>query len=352
VPLAFSSGAPSSDVLGVQSRPQIYRVVPSLDDVGDADVLLTNVLFTAITLVLILVTASVFNQVMTENQSVVEGWLKGFMGPIQPFKDAFQSLTHRWVWLRTGGWILLILGLTVGVYGFLEPGFGFNEKSLVVVASLFIAAGMITYVSEGLEAAYARHYRQEAAVRIFPVAVVIALISVVVSRFSGFEPGVIYGFVGVAVLLRPSTMSSTETARTVYLPAIIILALSVLCWLAIGPLREAMADDGGSFLQHFFEGVMVAIFIGGIEGLFFNMLPVTFMDGDKIFKWNRLIWLLTMGIVTLLFWEVLLNDQRAYFDALKETTLQIALVMGGLCLGLTLGAWTFFKLRATRLQSA
>jgi hypothetical protein len=240
----------------------------------------------------------------------------------------------------------MVLGLTVIVYGFLEPGFGFNEKSLIVVGSLLIAAGLITYLTEGVEAAYAnRAYGQAAAVRIFPLAIVIAAVSVIVSRLSSIEPGVIYGFVGLAVFLRPSTMSDDEEARTVFLPAFVLLVMSVVAWLAITPLRDALNEGNDSFLIAFFEGVAVATFIGGLEGLFFNLLPLSFMDGEKIWRWNKVIWVMTMGIVTLLAWHVLLNDQREYFDSLQETTPMAALIVGGVCVALTITTWAYFRLR-------
>jgi hypothetical protein len=242
------------------------------------------------------------------------------------------------------GWIAVVLGLTVIVYGFLEPGFGLNQKSLILVAALMVSMGLMTYLTEGVEALLARErFGQSAAVRIFPMAVAIAILSVALARLGDFHPGVVYGFVGTAVLLGPSTMNEDDEAQTVLIPTLILLALSVVTWLLVTPLREA-AD---SSMAAFAEGVAVAIFVGGLEGLFFNMIPISFMDGEKIWRWNRLVWLILAGAVTFLFWQVLLNDERAYFDALQETTPAIALLIGGLCLGLSLGTWGFFKLRGS-----
>jgi hypothetical protein len=170
----------------------------------------------------------------------------------------------------------------------------------------------------------------------------VAVASVAVSRLGDFQPGVIYGFVGTAVFLRPPTLTTAQQAKMVFLPSLALLALSVGLWLGVTPLRE----DTGSTFAAFLEGICVAIFVAGIEGLFFNMIPVSFMDGEKLLRWNKAVWLAMAGGVTFVFWYVLLNDQRSYFDALKETTPVLALAMGGLCLGLTVTAWGVFKLRA------
>ena len=47
-------------------------------------------------------------------------------------------------------------------------------------------------------------------------------------------------------------------------------------------------------------------------------------------------------------WHILLNDQREYFDAIQETTPVMALLVGGICLVLSVATWTFFRFRPGR----
>jgi len=58
-----------------------------------------------------------------------------------------------------------------------------------------------------------------------------------------------------------------------------------------------------------------------------------------------------MGAVAFPFWHAPLNDERAYFETIQETTPAIALIVGGVCLGLTVGAWSFFRLKKKRVRS-
>jgi hypothetical protein len=311
-------------------------------------VALTNAIFTGLTLVLILLTATVFNQTLSENKDDIERLASRIARPLERALSwpaaVLGLLLGRSPRARDLGWLGAVAAVTVLVYGFLEPGFGLNQESLIVVLGLLVSAVAITYLTEGGETYLARtRWKQSAGVRIFPVAVLIAAVSVAVSRLGDFQPGVIYGFVGTAVFLRPSTMSEGQQAKMVLLPSVALLALSVTLWLAVTPLR----DDGSSTLAAFVEGVCIAIFVSGIEGLFFNMIPVSFMDGEKLLRWNKAVWLAMAGCVTFVFWHVLLNDQRSYFDALKETTPVLALALGGFCLGLTLLTWLVFRLRAS-----
>ena len=74
------------------------------------------------------------------------------------------------------------------------------------------------------------------------------------------------------------------------------------------------------------------------------------MDGQKVWRWNKIVWLLLAGTVTFLFWQVLLNDQFAYYDSIQQTTPAIALIVGCACLALSFGTWLFFKLKKQRLD--
>ena len=53
------------------------------------------------------------------------------------------------------------------------------------------------------------------------------------------------------------------------------------------------------------EGIAVGIFIGGLEGLFFQMVPIKWMDGHHLWSWNKLVWLGVTGITAFLFWHIL-----------------------------------------------
>jgi hypothetical protein len=115
----------------------------------------------------------------------------------------------------------------------------------------------------------------------------------------------------------------------------------------VWPIRS-FTGDSDAFLPIFVESIAVTIFVVGIQSLFFNMLPIAFMDGEKIWTWNKPIWLGMMSIATLLFWHVFLNQNGAYAAAFSNTGSRVALsvLFGGLALSVL--AWAFFALRARR----
>jgi hypothetical protein len=76
------------------------------------------------------------------------------------------------------------------------------------------------------------------------------------------------------------------------------------------------------------------------------------MDGATVFEWNRLVWVGLFGLVTFLFWHLLLNQEDAYLDALRQTRVAVALGLVVLYGALTLATWLFFKLRGRSPDAA
>jgi hypothetical protein len=243
---------------------------------------------------------------------------------------------------------LVVLGLAGLIYGFAEPGFGFNNKSLVLFLSLVLGVGAVTYTYSGGQALLTRRgFGLPAGVKLFPIAIGVALLSVFLSRVENFQPGIIYGFIASYVVLSETGLNRRQLGHTVLFPGAALLALCVIAWLLVVPFRD-LSQDSDSWLAGVPEGAAAAVFVGGLEGLFFNMIPLRFMDGHKLWEWSRLAWLAMAGVTAFLFWHVLLNTESAYFSALQETTPATALLLLGICLALTVSVWLFFRLRAGR----
>ena len=111
---------------------------------------------------------------------------------------------------------------------------------------------------------------------------------------------------------------------------------------------SALAETDGSWWLVVLQAALVTIFVAGIEGLFYAMIPITFMDGATVFEWNKVVWAGLFGLATFLFWHLLLNQNDAYLDALRHTRVAMALGLVLLYGAVTVGTWLFFKIRAVR----
>ncbi len=93
------------------------------------------------------------------------------------------------------------------------------------------------------------------------------------------------------------------------------------------------------------QTILAMIVIGGFETLFVSMIPLRFMDGAAVMSWSRPAWALTFGTVTFLWWQLLLNQDHAYVEAMEQTNVQVVLATVVVFMLTTGGLWSYFRFR-------
>jgi hypothetical protein len=93
------------------------------------------------------------------------------------------------------------------------------------------------------------------------------------------------------------------------------------------------------------------IVIGGLEGLFITMIPLTFLDGATVKDWSRLGWALVFGVVTFLWWHLLLNQDASYLGAFEQTNVRVVLATLGVFMLTTGGLWSYFRFRPATAEA-
>jgi hypothetical protein len=324
----------------------------------DLGVLGTNLLLTVVVVLTFGLTSSLFNSTIKSNRDEIDGWLSAGSRRTESLSDAgraFRMTLGEIPGARFMGRPLrigLILGVTGIVYGFLSPDFGLDASSLLLFASIVLGVGFVTFLTEGGGALLAsRRMRAPASVRVYVAAVAVAIVCVGLTRLMDFQPGILYGFVASSVIVGTVVLDRRQSATLVIVPSLGLLAASLVAWALIPSIRPLAETDGVWWLV-LVQAALVTIFVAGIEGLFYAMIPITFMDGATVFEWNKLVWAGLFGLATFLFWHLLLNQNDAYLDALRQTRVALALGLVLLYAAVTLGTWLFFRIRASRALAA
>jgi hypothetical protein len=331
-------------------RPEIVQKVPSPTDISTApDVVGTNIAFSVIAAIVLLLSSQLFNETIEENNAEIEGFLKKY---VRPFGAPFSSVRATWrsafasnPQASATAAILVVLGMTAVVYGFLEPGFTLDKDGILLVLSVAFAIGATTYAYSGMESRVTeRQYHLPSGVRVLPVALAIAIFSVVITRVIDFQPGVIYGFVASNLVLGVGELTAKQRGRAVFLSAGALLAVFGLAWALMIPTREWAKHDA-NVLAVLLESSSTLVVVSAIESLTFSLVPIEFTHGNKIWKWNRLAWAAMMIAAAFLFWHVLLVQDTAGFKSLKSDATLGGLIALAVCIGLTAGAWGYFRWR-------
>jgi hypothetical protein len=287
---------------------------------------------------------------MDANRDEIHGWWMRVFGRPVGFLDGLTASGASLSRLSGSGRlgsvvrVLAVLALLGFIYGFLSPDFGFNQQSVILFLSLIVGLGFLTYLSEGSMTRLARRrYHASASVKLYGTAVVVAVLAVVISRLMTFSPGLLYGFIASAVIVTPVALAKRDDATLVLVPAIGLIVVGVAAWVLLGPVRAAAA--GGAPGPALAESVLGMVEVGGLEGVFFMLLPLTFLDGAAVMAWSRAVWALVFGTVVFLWWQLLLNRDASYTAALEQTNVRIVLLTLGVWMLTTGLFWSYFRFR-------
>lgn len=320
----------------------------------DLDVILTNLVLTLLVVLLFGFSSAMFNGTLDENRDSIDAAMARVLRPVRraigPIAGLLRGVAHRMPQgpslsrlVRLGA----VLAATSVIYGFLSEDFALDLKGVLLLAALFVGLGLVTYLSEGIASQFAtRRLRAPASVELFGPAIVIATACVLFSRAIGFEPGLMYGFVASAVVMAPVALTPRQSAAGVIVPALVLLAASLACWVLLLPLRPAAEADGG-WLLVLLASIAAMVFLAGLEGIFYTMIPVAFLDGAVVYQWSRVGWGVLFGLATFLFFELVINQNGSYLDAFQNTNVVMALVLCGIFCLVTLGTWGYFKVRSS-----
>ncbi len=307
-------------------------------------VILTNLMLTLLLLLIFGVTSAVFNSTLESNRDTIEGWWRGVRERMARWGSWFTGSVP--VAVRVG-LLLVLIGV---VYGFLSPGFGFNRESAVLFFSLMAGLGGLTLVGEGGAAWFARRrLGLPAAVRVHTAALFAAIGCVIVTRALDFEPGIVYGFVASTAILAPTALDRAQSGRSAFYPTLALLGVGIAAWIGLGVVRSG---DGAGLGSELAEGMLAVLFVGGIEGVMYNMVPLTFMDGRAIVEWSRPAWLALFGVSTYLFFHLLINPSGEYGDAFGETGVVVVLALAAAYAAVTAITWSYFRFRTAEVATS
>ena len=244
-----------------------------------------------------------------------------------------------------------ILALAAAVYGIQEPGFGLNDQTLVLMAGFMGAFALQIYVYEGGQKLISERYGWPSAIKVFPAGLAIAVVCVLATKIEGLSPGLVYGFVAAHAFTGPANLTIEQDGKRVFYPGLALLALGAGAWFLVGPLRD-LANDSESLLATIPEAIAVGLFVSAVQSMFFQMIPIRFMDGHKILRWSKPAWLFMAVLTAFLFWHALLNADRDSIDAVGSTNTIAALVLVLICFLITSATYLFFRVRQNGREPA
>lgn len=177
----------------------------------------------------------------------------------------------------------LLTTIVAIIYGFVDPGFGFDPVSLRLVLSLGIAFFLLTFVASWLSGLIIRRlWGLSGVVALQPSVILFAVVGVVVARILDFSPGFL---VGVAIGLELIAASRRMSARAVLVQFLVIVGLSLAAWMVY-----SLFTPGADFAGMLVEDTLVAVTAEGLTGALIAIFPLQFMDGRELWLASKRLW--------------------------------------------------------------
>jgi len=232
--------------------------------------------------------ANLFNQTFEENYADIRAWWRRRFARLFGARKA-ETETTEVKSVRPRAFAAVVVGGAL-LGGLLDPGFGFNLRSVLTVVALALAICIGIAVPVLVTQAYyrARHTSARLQIRALPAGLAIAAACVFVSRVSGFQPGYLYGIVAGVVLGR--TLARREQAHLIILTTLAVIGVSVLAWIAWAGLNGSAEDANANDMLVLLDDALAAVFVAGLVGSVIGMLPLRFLPGHVLKSWSLRAW--------------------------------------------------------------
>jgi hypothetical protein len=259
--------------------------------------------------------------------------------PPQPTTQQVQ----RDFW-RTPLGIVGFLVLSALLYAFLDPTFGFSVQSVGTMLGLAVGL-LVILVAYGTPLfLFSRRHRIGLDVRALPATLVVAVICVLVSRLSNFQPGYLYGLV-IGFFFAHGVSDDTE-GKAEAAAAGSSLVAALIAWIVLAFLRGTPSSD--AFTTALLQSATVTVVVAGLENAVFAMLPLRFLPGAAVYAWNRIVWVALIGLGLFGFAQVLLNPTGGGANYLADptrTSFFTMVVLLVLFAVVSIGFWAWFRFR-------
>jgi hypothetical protein len=289
---------------------------------------------------------TIFNKATEKNHEMIKGW---FARP-----RAWLAAIFGWIPVSRHPGLTLTGGVlaSAALFAFIEPGFPTEQGALEYLIGMMIGFAVVSVVFFATWRIVLHRLEPDGKGEwvIFPPYILLAGFLVVMARLAHFIPGVVLGTVAE---YEPAKRLSVRTAgirvATTY-GALIVLGLAA--WFAWVPIEHAAAKEGASSLTLILDSALAITFVSALESVAFGLIPMTFLDGNDLFRWHRGLWATMWGAALVWFSVVIMHPALSTYQEHGHGRLVWFVLLFSTLMVLALATWALFRIREARASAA
>lgn len=343
VPEVLSSTTPPPSITD-PPRSEFVKSVPTPQDLQfTAERVIRTILIAALLVLLIMFPADLFNSTLQSNYDEIIGW----------FKMDYIGKLHRKMQLHKIPIAIVLTvfaGLVTLLNAQLSPDFGLNRASAALLLGMFTALTFAATVYDLSRALYLKkRFGLRGKLRAHALGLGVGALFVTISRLANFVPGYLYGlFTGL--IFKQKGPTSKQDGEGLALSSVLILVLAIAGWFALIPVRSVSTQPDASFIALVAEAALATLWVSALGMIVFSLVPMRFIYGEQVKKWNKYAWAAIYGCGMLLFVYTLLDpNQSVYGKSATASWLSVLSLFIGFGV-FSLSFWAYFRFRPTRPQ--
>ncbi|MFH1533555.1 MAG: hypothetical protein ABID64_01340 [Nitrospirota bacterium] len=295
----------------------------------DPEVIGSNILLAILIFLVVGIASFLFNNVIEVHGDEINKFTKKIplLNLFEKSKLRKNSFTRKIVLL-----ILLILFGLVAAH--ITPEFSlFEQKNLGILIITVATVILATYAKDMMRFFLARKWNCPAFFKPNILGLFLAVICVVLSRNLAIPPGYLFG-IPMGLFIFAEKFDRNEGKFEYYsLTWMFLMAIAVWFATPYTANYEVVHD------------LFNLLYIILLEGVFFELFPLTFLPGEAIFKWSKIAWASIFGAVSFLILHSLFNPNSTFSAINENPPTKNTLIILGIFVATSVVIWGIAKLR-------
>jgi len=298
---------------------------------GDPWVIGSNVLMAILIFLLVGLACFLFNNVIEAHGDDINKFMKRIPG-YGLFDNQKENKLLRVLVI----FLMLILFGIVAAH--ISPDFNLFEQKNLGMLILTIGTILIaTYIKDVLRFIKARRNGWKAFFKPNVIGLLLAILCVALSRLLEIPPGYLFGIpIGLYIL---SKDYEKEEGKFEFSSLWMMFIFAGVFWFFIPFARNY------EILSDLFNLLFVIL----IEGLFFELFPLTYLPGGAIYRWSKAAWAFIFGTVAFVLLHTLFNPNSTVMALSENAPTLNTLIILGVFVGFCFGIWGIARLKSRSL---
>lgn len=336
----------------VHPRPLFGRVPTPFDLSTEPRVVGTNIGLAIIMALIFGITTSMLNNMLRDEEAVIRGWLEA-LGIFKLFPQGASWLTKRAITRGCLTWplIALVFALYGIIFAFLEEGTSvLSRQGAFLAVTMAFSVGLISLAGDIAQRVVARFWRIPTTFGVYPANLLLAVVTVAMSRTFKLLPGIVFGTPGGVDVQLTGPKQESRKAVLSFATLATIGIIGGLGWVASGgvilaldqPFDERIINTVAALLTAI-QNTSLAVFLVALETAFFESLPISYSLGQPIFRWSKIVWVIIFLPIAFLFNHALLNPSSGFLASFLEANVRFMWFVLFVLIGITGALWLYFN---------